>query len=374
LINLSDQRVCISSDQLYSIYINKILFTGFTAFQPGKWGAVNVCTTKARTATQQHHLSQSKPGSVSINPVNYTTLDCSMTDMYGSPSRPSRRAIFDDDNSDADDTTTETDPFLSHSKMTASLDSHPTPAMGIVSDNIAQLPSPAAVQQDNPLSNDPPAYTPVLSRATPQSRSSYDSPQNDPWQTTPRTNGTVPVAVPNFPRQNSSLPSLNGDNASYLLDADHITVKKVDEKEGLLGFKHVNYTLASARRGTQVTRRYSDFAWYVVSVIANSGCMILSLNDIPSDKSLSCLLSVSLVSPSTSYLQSKWPLPLYRNRLSRTTKKRSRPLHEFNCPASSPTKRRYRSRLHYRPNRTCDLAKISINPPCRRIHRPRITI
>jgi hypothetical protein len=183
-----------------------------------------------------------------------------MSGVFDSPSRPGRSSIFDDDD---DDSTTEADPFLSHSSkiMTAPIDSHPTPAMNVVSDNIAHLPSPSALQQDNPLSNNPPAYSSV-SRAAPQTRPSYDSPHADPWSTTPRTNGAVPVAVPNFPRQNSSLPSISGaESASYLLDADHITIKKVDEKEGLLGFKHVNYTLASARKGTQVTRRYSDFAW-----------------------------------------------------------------------------------------------------------------
>lgn len=186
-----------------------------------------------------------------------------MSSAFDSPSR-SRQAIFADEN-DNDDHTTEADPFLSHSKrmsMPTSVDSHPTPSMGVISHNIAGLPSPSAVQQGNPLSNDLPAYTTSTPRPPPPSRPSYDSPHNDPWSTTPRTNGTVPVAVPNFPRQNSSLPSLNGgETASYLLDADHITIRKVDEKEGLLGFKHVNYTLASARRGTQVTRRYSDFSW-----------------------------------------------------------------------------------------------------------------
>jgi len=52
-----------------------------------------------------------------------------------------------------------------------------------------------------------------------------------------------------------------------LLDADHINIQKADEKEGFVGFKHVNYTLASARRGTQVVRRYSDFAWYFLSLL-----------------------------------------------------------------------------------------------------------
>ena len=138
------------------------------------------------------------------------------------------------------------------------------------SQNIARLPSPAALQQDHfstpTQAHDapPPAYDTPTTHVIPQrSRPSYDSPAADPWSFTPRTNGVVPVAAPNFPPLISSRPSLGGrsETASYLLDADHITIQKADEKEGFIGFKHVNYTLASARRGTQVVRRYSDFAW-----------------------------------------------------------------------------------------------------------------
>jgi hypothetical protein len=188
-----------------------------------------------------------------------------MSNPFDSTGDRPRRSIFDDE-SDDDNHPIETDPFLSRSKIA---DSHPAPISSAppTSHNIDRLPSPTALQQDHFSSPSasrggaPPSYS-SPTRAAPASRPSYDSPANDPWSSTPRTNGVVPVATPNFPRRTSSiLPSAPGETASYLLDADHIDIQKSEEKEGLIGFKHVNYTLASARRGTQVVRRYSDFAW-----------------------------------------------------------------------------------------------------------------
>jgi len=179
--------------------------------------------------------------------------------MFDSSRSASQRAIFDDDTDDD----AETDPFLRQSNI-ASIDSHPA-ASSTTSHNIAALPSPSAFQQQDAISQPPLYETPVRS-SPPNRRSSYDSPANDPWSTTPRSNGVIPVAVPNFPRRQSNIaPTTPGETASYLLDADHINIQKSDEKEGIVGFKHVNYTLASARRGTQVVRRYSDFAWYIYS-------------------------------------------------------------------------------------------------------------
>ena len=187
-----------------------------------------------------------------------------MSNPFDSGRDRPRRSIFDDE-SDEDNQPVETDPFLSRSKLA---DSHPAPisAAPPASHNIARLSSPTALQQDNfsttsASGGGPPSYS-SPTRAAPASRPSYESPANDPWSSTPRTNGTVPVAAPNFPRRTSSIPpTAPGDTASYLLDADHIDIQKSEEKEGLIGFKHVNYMLASARRGTQVVRRYSDFAW-----------------------------------------------------------------------------------------------------------------
>jgi len=187
-----------------------------------------------------------------------------MSALYGSSNGPPRRSIFDDSD---DDNLAETDPFLSRPKIaaattttatTTTTDAHtgPSTPARAASRSTAPLPS-ADVQQDHfPPADRPPSYqTPIRTR-------SYESPANDPWSSTPRTNG-VPVATPNFPRRASmSIPAAgSGETASYLLDADHINIQKADEKEGIVGFKHVNYMLASARRGTQVVRRYSDFAW-----------------------------------------------------------------------------------------------------------------
>lgn len=40
-----------------------------------------------------------------------------------------------------------------------------------------------------------------------------------------------------------------------------VTVSVLPEKEGMFMFQHRNYQIASARRGSRVVRRYSDFVW-----------------------------------------------------------------------------------------------------------------
>lgn len=40
-----------------------------------------------------------------------------------------------------------------------------------------------------------------------------------------------------------------------------VTITTLPEKEGLFMFKHRNYEVKSARRGSTVVRRYSDFVW-----------------------------------------------------------------------------------------------------------------
>lgn len=42
---------------------------------------------------------------------------------------------------------------------------------------------------------------------------------------------------------------------------EHIVVNLLPEKEGMFMFQHHNYEVVSARRGSKVIRRYSDFVW-----------------------------------------------------------------------------------------------------------------
>lgn len=42
---------------------------------------------------------------------------------------------------------------------------------------------------------------------------------------------------------------------------ENIVVSLLPEKEGMFMFQHHNYEVASARRGSKVIRRYSDFVW-----------------------------------------------------------------------------------------------------------------
>lgn len=221
-----------------------------------------------------------------------------MSAIFDSSRDPPRRSIFDDD--DSGDDGPETDPFLSRSKIpgnASAINSHPAPSTSSSRDT-ARLSSPTALQRDHFSSERPPSYETPIRTNPHHSRSSYESPANDPWSSTPRTNGSAPAAVLSFPRRPSSIRAGIGstERASYLLDADHIDIQKSDEKEGIMGFKHVNYTLASARRGTQVVRRYSDFSWSAPVVgLLMIGYMMPLLNGIHFDKSHLCLRKDLLV-------------------------------------------------------------------------------
>lgn len=43
--------------------------------------------------------------------------------------------------------------------------------------------------------------------------------------------------------------------------AETVTITLLPEKEGMFMFQHRNYEVKSARRGSTVVRRYSDFVW-----------------------------------------------------------------------------------------------------------------
>ena len=43
--------------------------------------------------------------------------------------------------------------------------------------------------------------------------------------------------------------------------AETVTINLLPEKEGMFMFQHRNYEVKSARRGSTVVRRYSDFVW-----------------------------------------------------------------------------------------------------------------
>src|SRR5271156_6551039 len=105
--------------------------------------------------------------------------------IFDSSRDASQRAIFDDGSDDD----AETDSFLRHSKITSQIDSHPAPS-NTTSHNIAAFPSPSVFQPQDSMDQPPLYETPV--RSSPQNRrSSYDSPANDPWSTTPRSNGVI---------------------------------------------------------------------------------------------------------------------------------------------------------------------------------------
>lgn len=72
-----------------------------------------------------------------------------------------------------------------------------------------------------------------------------------------------PSDRPAEPREHSSsLTRPIGGNRALGRGVDEIVVVTLlPEKEGLFMFQHRNYQVSSARRGSKVTRRYSDFLW-----------------------------------------------------------------------------------------------------------------
>lgn len=86
-----------------------------------------------------------------------------------------------------------------------------------------------------------------------------DAPSNNPaspFGATPgadRRPATNPPAVSHTRTLSTGRPGVGGD--------ENIVVTLMPEKEGLFMFQHHNYEVTSARRGSKVIRRYSDFVW-----------------------------------------------------------------------------------------------------------------
>lgn len=55
--------------------------------------------------------------------------------------------------------------------------------------------------------------------------------------------------------------SLGGGRTTNRSIEEMVTVTLLPEKEGMFMFQHHNYEVKSARRGSSVVRRYSDFVW-----------------------------------------------------------------------------------------------------------------
>lgn len=55
--------------------------------------------------------------------------------------------------------------------------------------------------------------------------------------------------------------SLGITHSTNLQVAETVTISLLPEKEGMFMFQHRNYEVKSARRGSTVVRRYSDFVW-----------------------------------------------------------------------------------------------------------------
>ena len=63
------------------------------------------------------------------------------------------------------------------------------------------------------------------------------------------------------PAQNIPSRSFGGGRVATGGVEENIVITLLPEKEGMFMFQHHNYQVASARRGSKVVRRYSDFVW-----------------------------------------------------------------------------------------------------------------
>lgn len=61
--------------------------------------------------------------------------------------------------------------------------------------------------------------------------------------------------------QGSEVGGMSGIRIPSRGPEEIVTVSVLPEKEGMFMFQHRNYQIASARRGSRVVRRYSDFVW-----------------------------------------------------------------------------------------------------------------
>jgi sorting nexin-8 len=80
--------------------------------------------------------------------------------------------------------------------------------------------------------------------------------------------GPVRAGLGDFGRSSSDQSDANPGRRSLGLDRvtsphvkEVVTVSLLQEKEGMFMFQHRNYEVKSARRGSTVVRRYSDFVW-----------------------------------------------------------------------------------------------------------------
>jgi sorting nexin-8 len=63
------------------------------------------------------------------------------------------------------------------------------------------------------------------------------------------------------PAQNTPSRSFGGGRVTTGGVEETVVITLLPEKEGMFMFQHHNYQVASARRGSKVIRRYSDFVW-----------------------------------------------------------------------------------------------------------------
>lgn len=89
----------------------------------------------------------------------------------------------------------------------------------------------------------PPGDDPPFASASRPVLGEFGPPGDDPIEPTPR-------------RRSLGIARTTNPNVE-----ETVTITLLPEKEGMFMFQHRNYEVKSARRGSTVVRRYSDFVW-----------------------------------------------------------------------------------------------------------------
>ncbi|ORY76044.1 hypothetical protein BCR37DRAFT_383602 [Protomyces lactucae-debilis] len=104
------------------------------------------------------------------------------------------------------------------------------------------------------------AQAPVPQRQTAEEPSTAST-TDDPWSNGSSSRSHHYDESPSVPEATTATPSYTSPAVQGSLDFDAITVTTLEGKEGMPLWKHLNYAIKSAKRKSNVVRRYSDFAW-----------------------------------------------------------------------------------------------------------------
>jgi hypothetical protein len=126
--------------------------------------------------------------------------------------------------------------------------------------------------------------------------------------------------------------SLGGGRTSNRGVEETVTITILPEKEGMFMFQHRNYEVKSARRGSTVIRRYSDFVWLLDCLHKRYPFRQLPLLP-PKRVAGKCLFMIGSAEFRLT-LHSEWPAFILRCNLHREAPARACPIYKCSCSTS----------------------------------------